>query len=215
MMTSREKCRQCSYQAAEAQDGIARYVLALRRKRCGLEQIDARFRKEEHEEVRHQLDVLKRSLLEPMRLLKKAYECEKELASIPSVGRVKQLERLASKRKEDFASVVQTKYEERDKAVRIALNQMLDELKETPAHDVDSLSKWFNEKFPEFPMEDVKDMITLVGGVFEGDYKDQATMVSLATIPPREVLLSQIAYLLKSPMQRLAIAVNEVSKQKN
>lgn len=59
------------------------------------------------------------------------------------------------------------------------------------------------------------DMITLVGGVFEGDYKDKQTMVSLATIPSREVLLSQIAYLLKSPMQRLAIAVNEVSKQKN
>lgn len=63
--------------------------------------------------------------------------------------------------------------------------------------------------------KDHKDMITLVGGIFEGGYKDQATMVSLATIPSREVLLSQIAYLLKSPMQRLAIAVSEVSKQKN
>ncbi len=59
-----------------------------------------------------------------------------------------------------------------------------------------------------------KDMVTLVGGVFEGDYKDQATMVSIANIPSREVLLSQIAYLLQSPMQRLAIAVNEVSKTK-
>ncbi|MEK7228284.1 MAG: 50S ribosomal protein L10 [Patescibacteria group bacterium] len=59
------------------------------------------------------------------------------------------------------------------------------------------------------------DMITLVGGVFEGDYKDKQTMVSLATIPSRDVLLSQIAYLLKSPMQRLAIAVGEVSKQKS
>ncbi len=59
------------------------------------------------------------------------------------------------------------------------------------------------------------EMISLVGGIFEGDYKDQKDMVSLATIPSREVLLSQIAYLLKSPMQRLAIAVNEVSKQKN
>ncbi|HRH25014.1 MAG TPA: 50S ribosomal protein L10 [Candidatus Paceibacterota bacterium] len=59
------------------------------------------------------------------------------------------------------------------------------------------------------------DMISLVGGIFEGDYKDKQTMISLATIPSKEVLLSQIAYLLKSPMQRLAIAVNEVSKQKN
>lgn len=59
-----------------------------------------------------------------------------------------------------------------------------------------------------------KEMISLVGGVFEGEYKDKEAMLSIATIPSREVLLSQIAYLLKSPIQRLAIAVNEVSKQK-
>ncbi len=59
-----------------------------------------------------------------------------------------------------------------------------------------------------------KEQVSLVGGIFEGVYKDQATMMALATIPPREVLLSQIAFLLKSPMQRLAIAVSEVAKQK-
>lgn len=59
-----------------------------------------------------------------------------------------------------------------------------------------------------------KDMITLVGGIFEGAYKDKESMTMIATIPSREVLLSQIAFLLKSPMQRLAIAVNEVAKQK-
>lgn len=59
-----------------------------------------------------------------------------------------------------------------------------------------------------------KDLVTLVGGIFEGVYKDKVAMTSIATIPTREVLLSQIAYLLKSPMQRLALAVNEVAKQK-
>lgn len=59
-----------------------------------------------------------------------------------------------------------------------------------------------------------KDMVTLVGGVFEGSYKDKEHMLALATIPPREVLLAQIAFLLKSPLQRLAIAVNEVAKKK-
>ncbi len=54
----------------------------------------------------------------------------------------------------------------------------------------------------------------IVGGVFEGEYADQARMMSLATIPSREVLLSQIAYLLKSPMQRLAIAVGQVAETK-
>lgn len=58
-----------------------------------------------------------------------------------------------------------------------------------------------------------KDMITLVGGIFEGAYKDKESMTMIATIPSREVLLSQIAYLLKSPLQRLAIAVNEVAKK--
>ena len=60
-----------------------------------------------------------------------------------------------------------------------------------------------------------KDFISIVGGIFEGAYQDKAQMLTLATIPSREVLLSQIAWLLKSPMQRLAIAVGEVAKQKN
>ncbi len=54
----------------------------------------------------------------------------------------------------------------------------------------------------------------IVGGVFEGKYADKAAMLSIATIPSREVLLSQIAYLLKSPIQRLAIAVNQVAGTK-
>jgi large subunit ribosomal protein L10 len=59
-----------------------------------------------------------------------------------------------------------------------------------------------------------KDNISIVGGIFEGKYMDKAQMEAIATIPPREVLLSQIAYLLKSPMQRLAIAVNAVAGTK-
>ncbi len=59
-----------------------------------------------------------------------------------------------------------------------------------------------------------KENVSIVGGIFEGMYKDQASMLSLATIPSREVLLSQIAFLLKSPIQRLAIAVSEVAKNK-
>lgn len=54
----------------------------------------------------------------------------------------------------------------------------------------------------------------IAGGVYDGKYADKAEILAIATIPSREVLLSQIAYLLKSPLQRLAIAVNEVSKAK-
>jgi len=59
-----------------------------------------------------------------------------------------------------------------------------------------------------------KGMLNILGGIFEGKFVTSAYMMELATIPSREVLLSKIAFLLKSPMQRLAIAVNEVSKKK-
>ncbi|MEO7596996.1 MAG: 50S ribosomal protein L10 [Candidatus Paceibacterota bacterium] len=59
-----------------------------------------------------------------------------------------------------------------------------------------------------------KGMLNILGGIFQGKFVDGAYMTELATIPSREVLLSKIAFLLKSPMQRLAIAVNEVSKKK-
>ena len=54
----------------------------------------------------------------------------------------------------------------------------------------------------------------IIGGVFEGAYVDQAKMLSIATIPPREVLLAQIANLLNSPIQRLAIALNQIAEKK-
>ncbi len=59
-----------------------------------------------------------------------------------------------------------------------------------------------------------KGLLTLMGGIFDGEFKSQAEMIAIATIPSREVLLSQLAYLLKSPMQRIAIAVSEVAKTK-
>lgn len=59
-----------------------------------------------------------------------------------------------------------------------------------------------------------KEQISILGGVFEGKYMDQGAMTGIATIPPREVLLSQIAFLLKSPMQRLAIGVSAVAAKK-
>ena len=163
MLSLNHKNQRCSLQAARAQSGIAIDVLALRRKRVELELTDATLLKETRDKLRHELYVLKRSLLEPMRLQKKAVEFEKELVSNPSVDRVKKLDHLARKRKEDFQSLLQMRYEERVKAIDSGLNQILDELKENPKHDVDSLSNWFSEKFKEFPMEeDIKEMITLV-----------------------------------------------------
>lgn len=60
-----------------------------------------------------------------------------------------------------------------------------------------------------------KEQVSIQGGIFEGKFMDATQMFAVATIPPREVLLAQIAYLLKSPIQRLAIGVNEVAKTKS
>ena len=59
-----------------------------------------------------------------------------------------------------------------------------------------------------------KGLLEILGGIFEGKFINVEKMTEIATIPSREVLLSKIAFLLKSPMQRLAIAVNEVGKIK-
>ncbi len=63
-------------------------------------------------------------------------------------------------------------------------------------------------------MKEHKGKMEILGGVFEGKFMNKTEMLEIATIPSREVLLSKIAFLLKSPMQRLAIAVNEVAKTK-
>ncbi|MCF7843941.1 50S ribosomal protein L10 [Candidatus Gracilibacteria bacterium] len=59
-----------------------------------------------------------------------------------------------------------------------------------------------------------KGTFTILGGIFDGSFKNQSEMLSIATIPPREVLLSQLAYLLKSPMTKLAVGLNEVALKK-
>lgn len=59
-----------------------------------------------------------------------------------------------------------------------------------------------------------KDSFGILGGIFDGEFKDAKSMMEIATIPPREVLLSQLAYLLKSPIQALAIGVAAVAAKK-
>ena len=57
-----------------------------------------------------------------------------------------------------------------------------------------------------------KGTLNILGGIFEGKFIGGEKMMEIATIPSREVLLSKLAFLLKSPMQRLVLAVNEVAK---
>ncbi len=59
-----------------------------------------------------------------------------------------------------------------------------------------------------------KETFGIIGGIFDGEFKDAQAMMAIATIPPREVLLSQLAYLLKSPLQRLAVGLGQVAAKK-
>ena len=59
-----------------------------------------------------------------------------------------------------------------------------------------------------------KGSISIVGGIFDGEFKTQAEMMSIATIPPLQVLRGQFVNLINSPIQRFAIVLNEISKTK-
>lgn len=57
--------------------------------------------------------------------------------------------------------------------------------------------------------------IALVGGLLEGAYLSEAEAKNIATIPPIPVLRGMFANVINSPIQRLAIGLNEVAKTKS
>ena len=61
----------------------------------------------------------------------------------------------------------------------------------------------------------LKGAIALVGGVFEDAFADAQKMIGIATIPPMPVLRGMFANIINSPIQRFAIALGEVAKNKN
>ncbi len=60
-----------------------------------------------------------------------------------------------------------------------------------------------------------KDKISIVGGVFQGVYKDKAEMIEIASIPSLQVLRGMFAQLINSPRQRFAVVLNAVADTKN
>ncbi|MEI7563513.1 MAG: 50S ribosomal protein L10 [bacterium] len=59
-----------------------------------------------------------------------------------------------------------------------------------------------------------KETPTIVGGIFDGEYVDAARMMSIATIPSREVLLAQVLNIINSPIQQFVVALSEIAKSK-
>jgi large subunit ribosomal protein L10 len=59
-----------------------------------------------------------------------------------------------------------------------------------------------------------KDSLSIVGGVFEGKYIGKEDMVSIATIPGRQVLIGQFVNLINSPIQGLVISLDKIAEKK-
>lgn len=57
-------------------------------------------------------------------------------------------------------------------------------------------------------------IMSILGGIFEGKLVDASKMQMISAIPDRQSLLGMLANVLSAPMRGLAIAINEVSKQK-
>ncbi|MEI6660026.1 MAG: 50S ribosomal protein L10 [bacterium] len=60
-----------------------------------------------------------------------------------------------------------------------------------------------------------KDNISIVGGVFESKYMNASEMMSIATIPPLQVLRGMFVNIINSPIQRLAVALDQIAVKKS
>lgn len=75
----------------------------------------------------------------------------------------------------------------------------------------------FSEGDPIEPARILKDFakkhnIKLLGGVFENKYIDADTIVMLANIPAKEVLLGQFVNIINSPIRGLVVTLNGVMR---
>ena len=59
-----------------------------------------------------------------------------------------------------------------------------------------------------------KDNLSIVGGVFQGAFKDKAEMTEIASIPPLQVLRGMFVNVLNSPIQGMVIALDAIAQKK-
>ncbi|MEK7510881.1 MAG: 50S ribosomal protein L10 [Patescibacteria group bacterium] len=59
-----------------------------------------------------------------------------------------------------------------------------------------------------------KDALTIMGGVFEGMFKDKVAMNAIATIPPVPVLRGMFVNVINSPIQGFVIALDQIREKK-
>ncbi len=80
------------------------------------------------------------------------------------------------------------------------------------AYSVDAMTP--AQSMKEFGVK-YKDKISIVGGVFQGAYKNKEEMIEIASIPSLDVLRGMFAQLINSPRQRFAVVLDAVSGTKS
>lgn len=65
----------------------------------------------------------------------------------------------------------------------------------------------FVKKFPE--------NLKILGGIFDGKFMSKEEIEGIAKIPPMDTLRGMFVNILNSPIQRVAIALNEIAKKKS
>lgn len=59
-----------------------------------------------------------------------------------------------------------------------------------------------------------KGSISIVGGIFDGEYKTQAEMMAIATIPPLQTLRGMFLNIINSPIARVTVALGQIAESK-
>ena len=62
--------------------------------------------------------------------------------------------------------------------------------------------------------KELGDKISIVGGIFDGEYKSQEEMISIASIPTLDVLRGMFVNVINSPIQRMAVALGQIAEKK-
>jgi large subunit ribosomal protein L10 len=58
-----------------------------------------------------------------------------------------------------------------------------------------------------------KDRVQIIGGIFDGEFKNKEQMTEIAEIPSLQTLRAQFVNLINSPLQGLVIALNAVAEK--
>jgi large subunit ribosomal protein L10 len=57
--------------------------------------------------------------------------------------------------------------------------------------------------------------ISILGGIFDGEYKNRDEMMEIATIPPLDVLRGMFANVINSPIQSLVMVLDQIAAKKS